>query len=154
MTAHSPGSKLRPGLHQKKHGQLVKIDDSVALFCSGETPPGVLCPALEPSAQERCGAVGADPEEGHKHYQRDGTPLVQGKAERVGKMGMDFLAGLVVIAQEVIVLKEDRLTLYIKKKFLTMRVVKYWNRLPREGVDSPSLETFKVSLDRALSNLI
>ena len=35
-----------------------------------------------------------------------------------------------------------------------MRVVKHWNRMPREVVDAPSLETFKASLDRALSNLI
>jgi len=35
-----------------------------------------------------------------------------------------------------------------------MRVVKHWNRMPREVVDAPSLETFKVRLDRALSNLI
>ena len=35
-----------------------------------------------------------------------------------------------------------------------MRVVKHWNRLPREVVDAPSLETSKVRLDRALSNLI
>jgi len=33
-------------------------------------------------------------------------------------------------------------------------VVKCWNRLPREAVDAPSLETFKVRMDRALSNLI
>jgi len=43
---------------------------------SGETPPGVLSSALEPSAQERQGPVGADPEEGHKNDQRDGTPLL------------------------------------------------------------------------------
>jgi len=35
-----------------------------------------------------------------------------------------------------------------------MRVVKHWHRLPREVVNAPSLETFKVWLDRALSNLI
>ncbi|KFV54152.1 hypothetical protein N341_03443, partial [Tyto alba] len=51
-------------------------------------------------------------------------------------------------------LKEDRFRLDIRKKFFTIRVVKHWNRLPRVVVDSPSLETFKVRLDRALSNLI
>ena len=35
-----------------------------------------------------------------------------------------------------------------------MRVVKHWHRLPREVVDAPSLETFKVRLDGSLSNLI
>ena len=35
-----------------------------------------------------------------------------------------------------------------------MRAVKHLNRLPREVVDAPSLETFKVRLDGALSNLI
>ncbi|KAK4829739.1 hypothetical protein QYF61_006448 [Mycteria americana] len=51
-------------------------------------------------------------------------------------------------------LKEGRLRLDIRKKFFTMRVVKHWNRLPREVVDTPSLETFKIRLDAALSNLI
>ncbi|KFP49885.1 hypothetical protein N323_07056, partial [Cathartes aura] len=51
-------------------------------------------------------------------------------------------------------LKGGRFRLDIRKKFSTMRVVKHWNRLPREAVDAPSLETFKVRLDEALSNLI
>ncbi|KFW96209.1 hypothetical protein N336_01769, partial [Phalacrocorax carbo] len=51
-------------------------------------------------------------------------------------------------------LKEGRFRLDIKRKYFTMRVVKHQNRLPREAVDAPSLETFKVRLDGALSNLI
>ncbi|KFW65607.1 hypothetical protein AS28_14964, partial [Pygoscelis adeliae] len=51
-------------------------------------------------------------------------------------------------------LKGGRFSLDIRKKFFTLRVVKHWHRLPREVVDAPSLETFKVRLDRALSNLI
>ena len=35
-----------------------------------------------------------------------------------------------------------------------MRVVRHCNRLPREAVDAPSLEMFKVWLDGALSKLI
>ncbi|KFM11701.1 hypothetical protein AS27_12208, partial [Aptenodytes forsteri] len=51
-------------------------------------------------------------------------------------------------------LEEGRFRLDIRKKFFTLRVVKHWHRLPREVVDAPSLETFKVRLDGALSNLI
>jgi len=35
-----------------------------------------------------------------------------------------------------------------------MRVVRHWNRLPREAVDAPSLAVLKTRLDGALSNLI
>jgi len=55
-----------PGLHQKKRGQQVEGSDPATLLCSGETPPGVLCPALEPPAQEGHGTVGAGPEEATK----------------------------------------------------------------------------------------
>ncbi|KFR06539.1 hypothetical protein Y956_00247, partial [Nipponia nippon] len=51
-------------------------------------------------------------------------------------------------------LKEGRFRLDIRKKFFTVRVVRHWNRLPREVVDGPSLEVFKARLDRAFSNLV
>ncbi|KFV15473.1 hypothetical protein N339_09096, partial [Pterocles gutturalis] len=50
-------------------------------------------------------------------------------------------------------LKEGNFRLDIRKKFFTVRVVRHWNRLPREAVDAPSLEVFKARLDEALSNL-
>ncbi|KFZ56696.1 hypothetical protein N338_12389, partial [Podiceps cristatus] len=51
-------------------------------------------------------------------------------------------------------LKEGRYRLDIRKKFFTMQVVKHWNRLPRQVVEAPSLDTFKARLDVALGNLI
>ncbi|KGL98455.1 hypothetical protein N301_04619, partial [Charadrius vociferus] len=50
-------------------------------------------------------------------------------------------------------LEEGRFKLNIRKKFFTLRVVRHWNRLPREVVDAPSLEVFKARLDVALGNL-
>ena len=51
-------------------------------------------------------------------------------------------------------LKESALRSDIWKKFLTMRVVRHRNKLPREAVGTPSLEMFKARLDGALSKLV
>jgi len=51
-------------------------------------------------------------------------------------------------------LKEGRFRLDIRKKFFTVKVVRYWNRLSREAVDALFLVKFKASLDGALSNLV
>jgi len=66
MCAHSPAGQLYPGLHQEKHGQQGEGGDSAPLLRSGETPPGVLRPTLEPQAHERHGPVGVGPEEATK----------------------------------------------------------------------------------------
>ena len=40
------------------------------------------------------------------------------------------------------------------KNFFAVRVTEHWNRLPREAVESPSLETLKTCLRPCLCNLV
>ena len=40
------------------------------------------------------------------------------------------------------------------KNFFMVRVMEHWNRLPREAVESPSLEIFKTHLNTYLGNLL
>ena len=44
-------------------------------------------------------------------------------------------------------LKEGRFRLDIRENFLTVKLVRHWNRVPREIVAAPSLEVFKARLE-------
>jgi len=171
MGAGSPEGQLSPGLHPQQRGHRVR-EGILPLCLALMRPPGVLCPALEPSAQDRPGAVGAGPEEapavirgleplcweswGCSVWGREGCretleqlPVPGGACEGLlTRAWSDRTRG------NGFKLKEGRFRLDIRKKFFAMRVVKHWPRLPREAVAAPSLAVLKASLDRALSTLV
>lgn len=82
--SHSPESQQHSGMHQKQHDQQGKRAVSPALFCFGESPPGVPHPSLGSLAQEKHEPVTAGPEESHENDHKDGTPLLLRKTEGVG----------------------------------------------------------------------
>lgn len=51
-------------------------------------------------------------------------------------------------------LRQGRCRLGIRISFSSVRVIRHWNRLPREVTDSPALEVFKGYLDLVLSDVV
>jgi len=51
-------------------------------------------------------------------------------------------------------LKHRKFPLNMRKNFFPLRMTEHWNRLPREVVESPSLEIFKTHLEKVLCSLL
>jgi len=76
-------------MQQEKRSQQAEGEDSAPLLRCGETPPGVLHPALEPSAERRHGPVGAGPEEGHKNDPRPGHLFCEERLPELGVFSLE-----------------------------------------------------------------
>ncbi|GAB0185824.1 hypothetical protein GRJ2_001047700 [Grus japonensis] len=74
-------------------------------------------------------------------YKEDGDSLfIRSHVEKTRGSGCKLLLG--------------RFQLDSRGKFFTMRTISHWNNLPREVVDSPTLDTFKIWLDGVLGHLV
>jgi len=131
--------------------------------------------------QKRHGQPGEVPKEGHKDDQRAGEPALQGKLKELGLFSLEkrrLRAGPRIVFQclkggyredrEYLFtrshmektsgngykLQQERFHLNIRTKLFTVRSIIDWNNLPRDRVETPSLEVFNMGLDRVLGNLM
>ncbi|KAK4824002.1 hypothetical protein QYF61_009127 [Mycteria americana] len=84
------------------------------------------------------------------------TALYRFLRRRSGEGGADLLSLVFsdIMRENDSKLHQGRFRLDIRKHFFTERVVKHWNKLPREMVNVPSLSVFRRHLDNTLNNML
>ncbi|KAK4833062.1 LOW QUALITY PROTEIN: hypothetical protein QYF61_027724, partial [Mycteria americana] len=99
-----------------------------------------------------------------ERVQRRATKLVKGLEqksyeEQLRELGLFSLekrrlrGDLVTLYRNGLKLHQERFRLDSRKNFFTERVIKHWKGLPRQVVESPSLEVFKRRVDVALRDM-
>ena len=80
-------------------------------------------------------------------------PVLEGAHRKAGE-GLFIRTGSNRARGTGLKLEEVKFRLDIRKKLFAVTVVRHWNMLPSEVVNTLSLEAFKTRLDGALSNLV
>jgi len=179
MYVHIPEDQPYPGLHPQQRGQQGKGGDSAPLPHSGETPqescvqlwspqhrtelelwergqrrPQQWCEGWSPSARrtgwESLGLVSL----GKRRLRGHLIAAIQDWKEAYKKAGEGLFTRVCGGRTRDNGFKEGRFRLAVGKKFLTVRVVRPWSRLPREAVAALFPAVFKARLDRALSSMV